>query len=125
MNKSVFLSAIAVLATSFCIIGCNKKPELKNMRALVKSVYIDGNDTVRSMVVSSGEDSLVFSLMEAKLNNGMVLPKDSVIVDYIDGKNDTARALVVTVLPGAKKQVKLEDNANNKLITAPADKVNK
>lgn len=46
-----------------------------------------------------GEDSIVFNLNEVRYNNGVMLPNDSVIVDYIDGKNDTARALVVTVLP--------------------------
>ena len=48
-----------------------------------------------------------------------MLPNDSVIVDYIDGKNDTARALVVTVLPKNTVTINPEDNQSKKLITAP------
>ena len=48
-----------------------------------------------------------------------MVPNDSVIVDYIDGKNDTARAFVVTVLPKKAITINPEDNKNKELITAP------
>ena len=41
------------------------------------------------------------------------------IVDYIDGKNDTARAFYVTVLPKKPVTINPEDNKNKKLITSP------
>lgn len=63
-----------------------------------ENVRID-DDTLKNLTVMDGEDSIVFNLNEVRYNNGVMLPNDSVIVDYIDGKNDTARALVVTVLP--------------------------
>lgn len=63
-----------------------------------ENVRID-DDTLKNLTVMDGEDSIVFNLNEVRDNNGVMLPNDSVIVDYIDGKNDTARALVVTVLP--------------------------
>ena len=50
--------------------------------------------------------------------NGLMLPGDSVIVDYIEGRGDTLRALVVTVLP--KIQVVKQPEPTDSLITAPA-----
>ena len=83
--------------------SCGKR-ELKNVRGLVKSVQVD-NDTIRSLTVVCGEDSMVFNLDSARYNEGIMVPADSVIVDYIDGKSDTAIALVVTVLPHASKTI--------------------
>ena len=74
------------------------KPELKNVRGQVKSVEIT-NDTLKSMVlVIDGQEKIV-KLTEAQFQNGIALEGDSVILDYIDGKENTLRALVVTVLP--------------------------
>ena len=42
---------------------------------------------------------MLFSIADARFQNGLMLPGDSVIVDYIEGRGDTLRALVVTVLP--------------------------
>lgn len=119
MNKSICLFACACFLGSMVLTGCKK--ELKNVRGVVKTVIID-NDTLRSLTVMNGEDSIVFHLEDARFNNGLMVPRDSVIVDYIDGKNDTARALVVTVLPAAAKPIDLKDNKRKDLLTAPAEK---
>ena len=111
-NMVVF-TLLLVLGISSC-----GKPELKKIRGIVKNVRID-DDTLKNLTVMDGEDSIVFNLNEVRYNNGVMLPNDSVIVDYIDGKNDTARALVVTVLPKNAVTINPEDNQSKKLITAP------
>lgn len=74
------------------------KPELKSVRGQVKSLNVD-NDTVKTMVLSvDGQDKTV-NLLDARFQNGIALHGDSVILDYIDGRDDTLRGLVVTVLP--------------------------
>jgi len=81
-----------VLSFSSC------EPELKNARVLVKSVEIT-NDTVKSMDVMIGDAEKTVTLLDARFQNGIALQGDSVILDYIDGRENTLRALVVTVLP--------------------------
>lgn len=92
MRKSFFYMVVFTLLLVLGISSCGK-PELKKIRGIVKNVRID-DDTLKNLTVMDGEDSIVFNLNEVRYNNGVMLPNDSVIVDYIDGKNDTARALV-------------------------------
>lgn len=115
--RKLFLSILAfgLLAVGFNSCG---KPEIKKVRGLVKDVKIE-DDTITNLTISMGEDTMVFNLDEVRYNNGVMLPKDSVIVDYIDGKNDTARAFYVTVLPKKAVTINPEDNKNKELITAP------
>lgn len=115
--RKLFLS---ILAFALLIIGFNScgKPEIKKVRGLVKDVKIE-DDTITNLTISMGEDTMVFNLDEVRYNNGVMLPKDSVIVDYMDGKNDTARAFYVTVLPKKAVTINPEDNKNKELITAP------
>ena len=117
MRKSFFYMVVFTLLLVLGISSCGK-PELKKIRGIVKNVRID-DDTLKNLTVMDGEDSIVFNLNEVRYNNGVMLPNDSVIVDYIDGKNDTARALVVTVLPKNAVTINPEDNQSKKLITAP------
>lgn len=117
MRKSFFYMVVFTLLLVLGISSCGK-PELKKIRGIVKNVRID-DDTLKNLIVMDGEDSIVFNLNEVRYNNGVMFPNDSVIVDYIDGKNDTARALVVTVLPKNAVTINPEDNQSKKLITAP------
>lgn len=69
------------------------------MRGIVTNVDIK-KDTLISMSVSmQSGDTTVFNLDNARFQNGIMMVSDSVIVDYIEGRNDTMRALVVTLLP--------------------------
>ena len=77
--------------------SCNS-PELKNARVQVKSVEIS-NDSLKSMVVTMGSEEKTVSLHDARFQNGIALKGDSIILDYIEGSENTLRALVVTVLP--------------------------
>ena len=94
--KKAFLALVVLCGMAVAIVGC--KPELKNVRGQVKSVEIK-NDTLKSMVLTVGETENIVTLLDARFQNGIALAADSVIVDYIDGKENTLRALVVTVLP--------------------------
>jgi len=94
--KKAFLALIVLCAVAVAFVGC--KPELKNVKGQVKSLDIK-NDTLVSFVLSVDGQDKVVSLTDARFQNGLALQGDSVILDYIDGKDDTYRGLVVTVLP--------------------------
>lgn len=103
------------------------KPKLKNARGLVKNVYIY-YDTLKAMTVQMSEDegdTMVFNLSEARLNNGIMMPQDSVIVEYINGRHDTARAFVVTILPKPVKYINPDAEKKNELKTVPSDSIKK
>lgn len=94
--KKVFLALVVLCGMAVAFVGC--EPELKNARGQVKSVEIS-NDTLKSMVfVVDGVEKSV-NLLDARFQNGIALEGDSIILDYIDGKENTLRALVVTILP--------------------------
>ena len=94
--KQAFLALIVLCSMAVVFVSC--KPELKNVRGQVKSVEIK-NDTVKSMILAvDGQDKAV-KLTDARFQNGIAMAGDSVILDYIDGRADSLRGLVVTVLP--------------------------
>ncbi len=117
MKKSflTFVLFAAILVISSC-----GKNELRDVRALVTSVEMNG-DTLKSMKATVGGDTLLFSLTDVRLNNGLMLQGDSVIVNYIDWRNDSLRALVVTVLPSAPHVIDLNTIQGDSLLTAPAN----
>lgn len=114
MKKSVLFGFICCLLASVCLTNCGKKG-LQNVRGEVRSLEVHG-DTLVAMSLNIGKDTMLFSLDDARFQNGLMLPRDSVIVDYIEGYN-VLRALVVTVIPKAKQY----DNhaKSDTLITAP------
>ena len=111
---TILLTCI-VLATAT---GCREKG-IQTVRGQVKKVEVH-KDTLVSMTVSINErgDTAIFNLDDARLQNGIMMYRDSVIVDYIYGRNDTLRALVVTVLPKIKQFD--EPIFSDTLITKPA-----
>ena len=94
--KNIFLALVVLCGMAVAFVGC--EPELKNTRGQVKSVEIS-NDTLKSMVLTVDGQEKNVKLTDAQFQNGIALVGDSVILDYIDGKDDTLRGLVVTVLP--------------------------
>lgn len=95
--KKAIIAIAALCVMAFGLSSCSS-PELKNARVQVKSVEII-NDSLKSMVVTIGDEEKTVLLLDARFQNGIALQGDSVILDYIDGKDNTLRALVVTVLP--------------------------
>ena len=116
MKKS-FLTFVLFAAAILIISSCGKN-ELRDVRALVTSVEMNG-DTLKSMKATVGGDTLLFSLTDVRLNNGLMLQGDSVIVNYIDWRNDSLRALVITILPKAPHVIDLNAIQSDSLLTAP------
>lgn len=96
MKKIVMVLAVVALVLT-AMTGCRKG--LQNTRGVVKSMKIT-HDSLKSMVITYNEDgdTMLFSLKEARVQRGMMMIGDSVIVDFVDGKDDSLRALVVTTL---------------------------
>ena len=123
MKKLFFTLAVVALVVT-AMTGCKNKG-VQNVRALVKHVQIE-NRTLLSMTVNVGDDndSLVFSLDDARIQQGIMMPGDSVIVDYIEGHNDTLRAVVVTLLP--KEVIPTDEpTTSDSLLVAPDKKTPK
>lgn len=122
MKKILYcLFFVGVVCFTLSLTGC--KPKLQDVRGFVKSVNVHG-DTLLDMTVMNGKDSLVFSLDKARFTDGAAFTGDSVIVNYIDGREGKYRALVVTVLPKRSKVIELnKEDTTKKLLTAPAKNV--
>lgn len=103
MKKITFLSL--VLFSALLFVACGGKGNsnvndgtIHNLRGLVKHVHLN-SDSIPLLTLSiENGDTLVFSLAETRMQNGVMLRNDSVIVDYIEGR-EYLRALVVTILP--------------------------
>lgn len=116
MKKIVLFSVLSLVACVLTLSGCREKG-LQNVRGEVKSVNVH-KDTLISMTVNVNEagDTLLFYLSDARFQQGIMMPKDSVIVDYID-RRDSLKALVVTALP--KTHLLGDVKPTDTLLTAP------
>ena len=117
MRKTVIYSFVLAVVCLLAVSSCREKG-LQNIRGMVKNVGIH-NDTLKSMTLSVNErgDTMVFSLDEARVQRGIMMSGDSVIVDYVYGESsDTLRALVVTLLPAAATRLE-EDAIGDTLVT--------
>ena len=114
--RKIFLSLLAVTGL-FCFIVTSCQPELKNVRGLVTTVEIR-HDSLLGMKLMVDGDTLLFRMTDARIQNGMMMAGDSVIVDYIEGRHDSLRALVVTLLP--KLAPAYTPSTSDTLITIPA-----
>jgi hypothetical protein len=103
MKKKSILTPMLLLLFLVTIGSCREKG-LQNIRGEVRHVEIKG-DTLLSMTIgiNARGDTAVFNLDDARFQNGIMMYRDSVIVDYVHGHGDTLRALVVTVLPKIRK----------------------
>lgn len=117
MKKITFLSLVLFSALLFVACGGKSDGQLHNIRGLVKHVRPSSDSIpILTLGIENG-DSLVFTLADAKIQNGILMHSDSVIVDYIGG-DDALRALVVTILP---KPIKPSVLKHDTLLTVPAD----
>ena len=119
----VFISVIAVTSL-LTLSGCREKG-IQTISGQVRNLVMDG-DTLKGIVVFINEhqDTMAFTVDEAQFQNGVSLPKDSVIVDFIYGQNDINRALVVTVIPKVVP-FDAETPTTDTLVTAPMIKPKK
>lgn len=115
MKKIVFTLALTgCLALS--LTGC--KQELQETRGVVTDMEFD-SDTLLCTRVAVGGDTLLFKVNEARMINGMFVKGDSVMINYIEGRNDTLRALVLSVLPKAPHVIEPGKESNDSLVTRP------
>ena len=113
MKKFVFVW-IALISIIFSLSSCKEK--IKDVEGVVTSVDING-DTIRSMKVFNGEDTLIFTVKDAQYDNGVMLANDNVKVHYLSGNGDTLRAVLVYVKPRPSKVIELEPDSTKPLLT--------
>ncbi len=99
--KKAFLALMILCGMAAAFVGC--KPELKNVRGQVKSVEV-ANDTLKAMVLAVDGKDLQVDMTRTRLQNGLAMDGDSVIVDYIDGDNGVLIAVVCTTLPKSAQE---------------------
>ncbi len=105
--------SIAILGS---LSSCKEK--LKHVDGVVTSVEASQMmDTIKSMKLYDGEDTLLFGLNDAEYNNGIMVKGDSVQVHYIKGHGDTLRALLVYVKPHPTKVIDLKVDTTKVLLT--------
>ena len=115
MKKIVFTLALTgCLALS--LTGC--KQELQETRGVVTDMEFD-SDTLLCTRIAVDGDTLLFKVNEARMINGMFVKGDSVMINYIEGRNDTLRALVLSVLPKAPHVIEPGKESNDPLVTRP------
>ena len=115
MKKIVFTLALTgCLALS--LTGC--KQELQETRGVVTDMEFD-SDTLLCTRIAVDGDTLLFKVNEARMINGMFVKGDSVMINYIEGRNDTLRALVLAVLPKAPHVIEPAKESNDSLMTRP------
>ena len=115
MKKIVFTLALTgCLALS--LTGC--KQELQETRGVVTDMEFD-SDTLLCTRIAVNGDTLLFKVNEARMINGMFVKGDSVMINYIEGRNDTLRALVLSVLPKAPHVIEPAKESNDSLVTRP------
>ena len=112
-----YLFGFVVMALSACTLtGCKQK--LKEVTGIVTSIESNKfGDTIKSITLFDGEDSLLFSTREVQYDNGIALVGDSVDVSYIEGRGDTLRALLVHVKPAPAKVVDIKTDTTKTLLT--------
>lgn len=115
MKRNLF-ALVTIAFVAFTLVSCKEK--LKKESGIVTSVEASYmGDTVKTMKLFNGEDTLVFNLKDAQYNNGMMLKDDSVDVHYIKGHGDTLRALLVYVKPAPAKVIDIDKDTTKVLKT--------
>lgn len=115
MKKYLF-AAFAIVLTISTFTSCKEK--LKDATGVVTSVETSYmGDTIKSMKLFNGEDTLVFSLDQAQYSNGLMIKGDSVDIGYVKGNGDTLRALLVHVKPTPAKVIDIETDTTKTLLT--------
>lgn len=99
------------------VVSCGQK-ELKQLKGVITDVQAIEDSLVTAKVLCES-DTLLFKLADARFVNGMFLQGDSVTIDYIEGRGDTLRALVIAVLPKPVHYIDLnnEEDKSDTIVT--------
>ena len=118
--KNSILAFVLLCACGIAMTGCGSK-EIKDVKGQVVDIQTV-KDTLTSAKVLIDGDTLLFKMADARFINGMFIYGDSVKISYIEGRKDTLRALIVSIIPKAPHYFDAEAAKNDTLITAPAVK---
>ena len=120
MMKKSILTFLFLSCCLLAFINCGSK-EIKDLKGQVVDIQTV-KDTLTSARVLIDGDTVVFKMTDARFINGMFVYGDSVKISYIEGRKDTLRALIVSIIPKAPHYFDAEAAKNDTLITAPAVK---
>ena len=84
---------------------------MQQLKGVVTHIQTVDDSLATAKVLVDG-DTLLFKLADARFVNGIFLNGDSVAIDYIEGRGDTLRALVVNVLPKPVHYIDLNNKAD-------------
>ena len=118
--KNSILTFVFLCLCLIAMTGCGSN-EIKDIKGEVVDFKAD-NDTLTSARILVDGDTVILKMTDARLINGMFLPRDSVKISYIEGRKDTLRALIVSIIPKAPHYFDAEAAKNDTLVTAPAVK---
>jgi len=118
--KNSILAFVLLCACVIAMTGCGSK-EIKDIKGQVVDIQTV-KDTLTSAKLLIDGDTVVFKMADARFINGMFMYGDSVKISYIEGRKDTLRALIVSIIPKAPHYFDAEAAKNDTLITAPVVK---
>ena len=118
--KKAFLALTILCGMAIAFTGC--KPELKNVRGQVKSLEVI-NDSLKSMVLTVADKDFQVDMTRTRIQEGLAIEGDSVIVDYIDGDNGTLIAVVCTTLPKPAQEFEPSDTLMTRESKESADSI--
>jgi len=117
--KKLLYSLVIVALVLTAVSACRNK-NLQTMTALVKHIEVH-HDTLKTMTVCTNADgdTMLLRLDGTRFQRGMVMPGDSAIVNYLEGKDGNMYAVIVTLLP--KVEQPHYATPSDTLLTRPAE----
>jgi len=119
MKKTIFAFTL-LCGFILTLASCGGK-EIKDITGLVTSFDTKGDSITSTKLLVNG-DTIIFKMTDARFINGMFMVGDSVKISYIEGRNDSLRALIVNIIPPTPHYFDAEAAKNDTLVTAPVVK---
>lgn len=119
MKKTIFAFTL-LCGFILTLASCGGK-EIKDITGLVTS-FDTKDDSITSTKLLVDGDTIIFKMTDARFINGMFMAGDSVKISYIEGRNDSLRALIVNIIPRTPHYFDAEAAKNDTLVTAPVVK---
>ena len=116
MKKTIFAFTL-LCGFILTLASCGGK-EIKDITGLVASFDTKGDSVTSTKLLVDG-DTIIFKMNDARYINGMFMAGDSVKISYIEGRKDTLRALIVSIIPKTPHYFDAEAAKNDTLVTAP------
>lgn len=118
MKKIVFLT-LCLIVSMLSFVGC-KKGGLQETKGLVTKVKIHDSTLVSARILVDG-DTIVFDMKDVRIVGDMFVAGDSVKVHYIEGYEDTLRAMLVSLVPKTIHFVIPSESVSDTLVTNPVN----